>query len=150
MLPASEHREVLRIRTDLPIEHSPPGCFSASYVSFTAQSSSPVKAMSAPPTGGLKQLRLVSDFLSPLLPPLILPSPPSLIRGLLYYLPIRRALHPAFCPVSTLVHQSASNIDNHPTVDHIFNSSTPQSPSVSSTTSFSCNSLVCQLVSRRR
>ncbi|KAH0827107.1 hypothetical protein J3R83DRAFT_4794 [Lanmaoa asiatica] len=57
---ASELQEVLRIRTDIVEEDSPPGCYSASHVSFTTRSPLPVKSMSAPPTGRLKQLRLSS------------------------------------------------------------------------------------------
>ncbi|KAG9318755.1 hypothetical protein JVU11DRAFT_854 [Chiua virens] len=61
VLPASELREALRIRTDvardLPLE-----CSSASHVSFIDRTRSPlpVQSMSAPPTGGLRQLHLTS------------------------------------------------------------------------------------------
>lgn len=150
MLPTSELREVLRIRTDIVKENSPPGCSSAINVPSATRSPLPMKPMSAPPTGGLRQLRLVSNILTISLRPLILsPSPPSLKRDLLHCLPSRPALHLAFYPVSSFViHQLPSSIDEYnPTVDHIFNASIPRSPSVSSTTSFSRNSSVCQLIS---
>ena len=101
--------------------------------------------MSAPPTGGLKQLRLVSTLFRLPCPSLIvLSSPPSLIRDLPCCPPTRQALHLAFCLVSMLGSSITSQPDeNHFKVDHLFNTSTPRSPSVSSTTSFSHNSLVC-------
>ncbi|KAG8217789.1 hypothetical protein J3R82DRAFT_5952 [Butyriboletus roseoflavus] len=60
VLPASALREVLRIRTDIVEEDLPPGCSSAIHVPSATRSPLTVKPMSAPPTGGLRQLRLSS------------------------------------------------------------------------------------------
>ncbi|KAF9227572.1 hypothetical protein BS17DRAFT_392928 [Gyrodon lividus] len=58
VLPATGPREVLRIRTDIAEQTSPPRCFSAAPATSTARPPSPSQSQSAPPTSGLKPLRL--------------------------------------------------------------------------------------------